>query len=154
MRMRFALVGLTLVLAAGTARGQEAAPAAGDGYAWTAACQECHADIYDAWAKTKHAKTFDRLNSDERKTPCAACHVTGPKQAIDVEGKIVNANVGCESCHGAGAAHIQSARAGSGKGPIKHGADQALCETCHNDKSPHYRGFFYGALVGLVHKTK
>jgi hypothetical protein len=27
-----------------------------------------------------------------------------------------------------------------------------LCQTCHNDKSPHFKGFYYNALVGLVHK--
>jgi len=152
MRISIGVVALALVAAAGVARAQQPVP--GEGYAWSAACQECHEAVYDAWSKTKHAHTLDRLNVDQRRTDCAGCHVTGPKQAIEVEGKIVNGNVGCESCHGAGAAHIAAARAGTGKGPIRRKSDQALCETCHNDKSPHYRGFFYGALIGLVHKTK
>jgi hypothetical protein len=66
----------------------------------------------------------------------------------------VNAHVGSESCHGPGAAHIKAAREGAGLGGIRRKSPQSLCETCHNDKSPHYRGFFYSALVGLVHRTK
>lgn len=153
MRIRIVMLGVALVGASmGSARAQDTAP--GAGYAWTPACQECHEAIYDAWSKTKHARTSDRLNVDQRQTDCVGCHVTGPKQGIEVDGKLVNANVGCESCHGAGAAHIKAAKEGTGVGPIRRKVPQSLCETCHNDKSPHYRGFFYGALVGLVHRTK
>jgi hypothetical protein len=66
----------------------------------------------------------------------------------------VNANVQCESCHGPGKAHIEAATGGAAKpGNVTRSPAQRLCETCHNDKSPHYRGFFYSALKGLVHKV-
>lgn len=137
----------------GFAAAQAAMPSA-DAYAWAGACKECHEAIHDSWSRTKHAKTIDRLNSDERKdTQCIGCHVSGPKEAVTVDDKIVNASVQCESCHGPGKAHIEAARAGNAAS-VKLTAKpaQPLCETCHNDKSPHYKGFYYNALVGLVHR--
>lgn len=125
------------------------------GFTWAAACRECHEAIHDSWSKTKHARTINRLNADERQagSQCVGCHVSGPKEPVLAEGTLVNANVQCEACHGAGKAHVEGAKAGNPApaGLVKK-PQAALCETCHNDKSPHYRGFFYNALVGLVHK--
>jgi hypothetical protein len=28
---------------------------------------------------------------------------------------------------------------------------EAVCVRCHNSKSPHFRGFFFNAMVGTVH---
>ena len=154
MRMFTTLGMLALSLALPSlASAQGTAPSA-DAYAWAAACKECHEAIHDSWSKTKHARTIDRLNSDERKdTQCVGCHVSGPKEAVTVESRIVNASVQCESCHGPGKAHIEAARAGNAASArLTPKPAQALCETCHNDKSPHYKGFYYNALVGLVHR--
>ena len=30
----------------------------------------------------------------------------------------------------------------------------SLCEECHSDKSPKFKGFWYDAMKGLVHKAK
>lgn len=125
------------------------------GYAWAAACKDCHAEIYDAWSKTKHARTINRLSGDERKagSACIGCHVSGPREPVVVSGELVNANVQCESCHGAGKAHVEGAKAGNAApaGLVKK-PQSAVCEACHNDKSPHYRGFYYNALAPFVHK--
>lgn len=138
------------------APGQAATPVPGtEGFVWAAGCKSCHEAIYNAWAKTKHAKTIGRLSAEERQagSPCIGCHVTGPKTPVDVEGTVINANVQCESCHGAGKAHVDAAAAGdASKAKMVKSPPQRLCETCHNDKSPHYRGFFFAALKGLVHK--
>ena len=143
------LLGLPASVAA-----QEAAPASAENFVWAGACKECHDAIHDSWSKTKHAKTIDRLNSDERKdAACVGCHVTGPKEAVTVETKIVNAGVQCESCHGSGKAHVEAAKAGNAASVHMTAKPAApLCQTCHNDKSPHFKGFYYNALVGLVHK--
>jgi cytochrome c553 len=144
----------TVALLPAAARAQTVAPPA-EAYAWAEACKACHGEIYDAWSKTKHAKTIVRLSADDKAKECIGCHVTGPKQAVMSGDKMVNADVQCESCHGPGKAHIEGAAAGTPKTPgLVRSPDQRLCETCHNDKSPHYRGFFYSALKGLVHKTK
>jgi hypothetical protein len=124
-----------------------------EGYAWADTCKSCHGAIHDAWAKSKHAKTIERLGEADRQKDCIGCHVTGPKAAVVADGKTVNASVQCESCHGAGKAHAEAAKTGTHVKMVRK-PDQKLCETCHSARSPHYRGFFYGALVGLVHKTK
>jgi hypothetical protein len=130
-----------------------AAPVA-EGYVWAEACKACHGAIWDAWHETKHARTIARLSADEKQTACVGCHVTGPKQVVMDGSAHVNANVQCEGCHGAGKAHIDAATAGTAKpGHVVASPDQRLCESCHNDKSPHYRGFFFSALKGLVHKV-
>jgi Ni/Co efflux regulator RcnB len=155
MRMPALLAAVILSsVVATSARAQETAPAS-DAYAWDAACKECHADIHDAWAKTKHARTINRLTGADRQagSACIGCHVTGPKDPLEVEGTMVNANVQCEACHGAGKAHIEAAKAGNAASVrLAKKPAAAVCETCHNDKSPHYRGFYYSALAGLVHK--
>jgi hypothetical protein len=147
-----------LLLLVGRGWGQEAPPAASqaEGYVWAGECKACHADIYDSWARTKHAKSWARFGAEERKpgSTCVGCHVTGPKEPIELGGEIVNANVQCEGCHGPGKAHVDAAKAGNAAAAkMVASPPQRLCETCHNDKSPHYRGFFFAALKGLVHKT-
>jgi RecJ-like exonuclease len=125
-----------------------------EGYVWAEACKACHGAIYDAWHETKHARTIARLSAEEKETACIGCHVTGPKQMVVEDSKHVNVYVQCESCHGAGKAHIEAATGGAAKpGGVVRSPAQRLCESCHNDKSPHYRGFFYSALKGLVHKV-
>jgi hypothetical protein len=159
MRSQLLLLVVAIALSAGTARAQEAAPpqpAAGEGYVWAAECKACHEAIHDAWSKTKHAKAFGRLNADERKagSQCIGCHVSGPKEPIEVEGSVANASVQCESCHGPGKAHVEAAKAGNAAAAkMVKLPPERVCASCHNDKSPHYRGFFYAAFKGLVHKS-
>ena len=154
MRMLTGLVATALVL--GVVSSAAAQPAPGqESYTWSAACKECHAEVYDSWSRTKHAKTIGRLNAEERKAggECIGCHVTGPKEPIMADGEMVNANVGCESCHGAGRAHVEAAKAGeAAKAKLVKKPQAPVCETCHNAKSPKFKGFYYSALVGLVHK--
>jgi hypothetical protein len=134
---------------------QPAAPADTSGYVWDLACKECHSEVYDAWAKTKHKTALNRLSAAEQDQPCGACHLTGSVKPVSVDGKIVNAGVQCESCHGPGKDHVDSAKAGAAT-PTKLGTKPAesLCVQCHNDKSPHFHGFFFAAMKGFVHKAK
>jgi hypothetical protein len=141
---------------ASVATAQVAEPPSTEGYVWAASCQECHSEIHEAWSKTKHARTINRLSGENREGDrCIGCHVTGVREAVTDGNTIVNANVQCESCHGPGKAHVEAAKAGNAaEARMVRKPAQKTCETCHNDKSPHYRGFFYSALVNLVHKTK
>jgi hypothetical protein len=149
-----------LLLAAWVAGGafgntQEATPPPDtSAYVWDAACKDCHSDIHTAWSRTKHATAINSLSPAQRQQECAGCHLTGSSSIVaDASGKPVNAGVQCESCHGAAREHAEAAVSGSPT-RLPRKPDQKLCETCHNSKSPHFRGFFYAAMAPLVHKVK
>ncbi len=151
------LVMLLLVwVASGTfALSQEAAPADTSGYVWDTGCKDCHEEIYAAWAKTKHKTALNRLSHSEQEKECAGCHFTGVPAPVSVDGRTVNGGVQCESCHGPGRAHAESAKVPGGT-PEKFAKKpgEATCTACHNSKSPHFHGFFYTAMKGFVHKAK
>ncbi|HEX2444850.1 MAG TPA: multiheme c-type cytochrome [Vicinamibacterales bacterium] len=159
MKLAITLVAMALLAAGGTrdepARAQQGAGPDVANYAWDGACKDCHTDVYESWAKTKHATALNRLTASERQQECVGCHVTGADRLIDVGGQPANSNVQCESCHGPGRAHVESAKTGGpGKGNIVRKPTSAACERCHNKKSPHFKGFFYDAMLGFVHRTK
>jgi len=73
---------------------------------------------------------------------CLDCHVTGLDVRIDAAGRwttdFVDAGVGCESCHGPGAAHAESMEPGDIVQPRKIDAERgmALCGSCHGPRDP------------------
>lgn len=89
-----------------------AGAAAGIGsWVGSAACTTCHAAQAAQWSHTSHARAYASIVADDRQfdQDCYSCHITGafdgtgptdPRQLHGLE------NVGCESCHGAGKAHI------------------------------------------------
>src|SRR5690349_12667461 len=125
---------------------QESARVQAPGYAWADSCRGCHQDIYDAWAKTKHASALDRLSNADQEKECIGCHVTGPKARVGDGKKVLNRGVQCEACHGAAAAHAAdpTMKAGLVKTPLS-----GTCEECHSDKSPKFKGFWYDAMKPL-----
>jgi excinuclease UvrABC ATPase subunit len=136
-----------IVGCAATAAAQE-----GPQYAGADSCKTCHQAIYDVWANTKHAKTFNRLSAEDKKTECVRCHVTGTAEQIAAEAdapKFPGAQ--CESCHGPGSLHVADPKVMTGV--AKKPAERA-CTKCHNDKSPHYHGFMYAAMAGFSHPVK
>lgn len=144
-------VALGLALWAAAPRAQNAPSTDASAFAWADSCKKCHEPIYEAWARTKHAKALERLSSSEQDKECIGCHVTGPKSRVKDGSKTLNAGVQCESCHGAAAAHVADPTVTTGL--VKKPA-AAVCEECHNAKGPHFRGFFYGAMTTLVHRVK
>ena len=69
---------------------------------WTGstACGSCHPRELAGWQATPHATTRTRF--DQRPpSKCLGCHATGEAPA----GPVVAVEVGCEACHGAGAAY-------------------------------------------------
>jgi hypothetical protein len=111
-----------------------AAAAAGPTYLGTAACGACHAPALAQWQTTKHARALSALMRIGRdKDPsCVGCHVTGylqpggPKEIAEAREKF--ANVGCESCHGAGKAHLEAA---DKKKSTARAVPEAICRGCH-----------------------
>jgi Cytochrome c554 and c-prime len=64
------------------------------------ACGACHPAELAAWQATAHARTRARFPS-RPEGRCLGCHATGESPA----GPAIAVEVGCEACHGAGAAY-------------------------------------------------
>jgi hypothetical protein len=135
-------------------------------------CKKCHLPAFKSWEKLKHAHAMDTLkpgNATEAKAKfkldpnkdyskdetCLPCHTTGYGKpggfalATDEGGAKkmeAMANVGCESCHGAGGKYLdlhdeimkskrkykqEEMRAAGSVIPTAE-----VCMTCHNEKSP------------------
>ena len=99
----------------------------------TAKCAECHEDAFAFWQKTKHAKAWETLESDNKQydLTCVGCHVVGYQKAggfcriKDVAGF---EDVGCENCHGPGSKHADDSDPGS----IVLKSTEATCASeCH-----------------------
>src|SRR4051812_18854446 len=72
---------------------------------WTgsAACGSCHPAELAAWQVTPHARTRERFAA-RPEARCLGCHATGEAPA----GPAIAVEVGCEACHGAGAAYAEA----------------------------------------------
>ncbi len=99
-------------------------------------CQECHTDQAKLWQDSTHAQAWGTLEKKNQQfnEDCLLCHVTLPFYDAD-KVKAGNfllmmpkslKNVGCEACHGPGAAHS----AGQGKIPVAR-PDEKVCLQCH-----------------------
>lgn len=106
---------------------REAAPK----YAGTASCTPCHAVAAKIWSDSAHAKALQTLISEGhgRDPDCVSCHVVGLDKSTgfrSVKETPQLADVGCESCHGPGAAHVES------NGKTKLGkVGERSCAPCH-----------------------
>jgi hypothetical protein len=132
-------------------------------YVGTAACAGCHGTAVDFWRATKHAQAMATLEKQHRaRSPeCIGCHVTGwlqPGGPSDVATATTRfRDVGCESCHGAGSAHVTAAlaRAASGQqvmspaGKIARQVPASVCLGCHTPDQTN-QGFDYAAFVGAI----
>lgn len=104
----------------------------------SAVCASCHVAEHDIWMSSAHAKalaTLERTGND-RDPECVGCHVVGLDAVTGFRDRVQTptlADVGCESCHGAGGKHLRDVYAAYGK------AGEASCLPCHNtDHSPEF----------------
>lgn len=111
----------------------------GKAFAGTARCGSCHASAAKVWRASEHAhglKTLEREGHD-RDPDCVGCHVVGLDKTTGFRSRKATpqlAEVGCESCHGAGAAH--AARPRLVRMPK---VGRAACAPCHTlENSPHF----------------
>ena len=104
------------------------------------ACKSCHKATHKQWSRSPHAKAMALLTgTDSADTACVRCHATPTHFGI-TEGKSTfntSESVGCESCHGAGAAHIAAPTKTNIVGLGEHCPEcviEAICTRCHTPK--------------------
>jgi hypothetical protein len=105
-----------------------------------ASCQECHAEAFPLWEKSKHSRGWVTLEEKGKQfhLNCVGCHVTGYEQPGGVcrlDKVAGREGVGCESCHGPGSLHAEDPTPKN----IVLSPGRELCVTCHNlENSPHF----------------
>lgn len=110
-------------------------------------CGECHEKQYNRWQRTAHANSLQSLKNEQQQynIRCLACHVTRESTISTAETYTRHLltlpeqfkKVGCEACHGPGAAHALS----QGKTPLRS-VTEATCTACHTqemDDNFHYQ---------------
>lgn len=116
-------------------------PLGAAGYAGSAACIACHQDAAAVHAKSRHADAFNALvkKGYQHDPDCLRCHVTGLGEGGYVRGAQAFAEVGCESCHGPGSAHIAAIAAGRPDQGRLPDLSAASCVGCHDaENSPRF----------------
>ena len=110
-------------------------------FAGSKRCGSCHPAAYKVWKESRHADALSTLEKggQDRDPDCVGCHVVGLELDRGFRSRSETpqlSDVGCESCHGPGAAHS----AGPTKAPMPQ-VGAASCRSCHvPDHSP---GFDY-----------
>jgi 2',3'-cyclic-nucleotide 2'-phosphodiesterase (5'-nucleotidase family) len=105
-------------------------------------CQTCHTAQHKMWAESNHALAYDNLEAVGKAfdPACLQCHTVGFDQPggffdMDITGHLLG--VQCESCHGAGRAHAESA--GAETLPNAGWRREQICAQCHTQ--PHSPSF-------------
>ena len=123
------------------------------GFSGNARCGSCHGAALKVWKASGHAHALATLEGQDhgRDPDCVPCHVVGsspkgspPTMAFRSRTQTPQlADVGCESCHGAGAAHSAN--------PLKVSLPKigrASCKPCHTlENSPNFDFDRYWAKV-------
>jgi hypothetical protein len=125
-----------------------------------ATCSQCHAQAWETWKRSNHARAWRTLVEQDLPPPpgsrkthqknaiwdpeCVCCHVTGFGEKTGFRGldhekaDAPLVNVTCEACHGPSGDHAERAMRGDSSYPgsaiarIATGAASSLCERCHD----------------------
>lgn len=105
-----------------------------DIYLGVGTCVRCHAEDFEVYTRTKHARAYMTLSKmfQQRDASCIGCHSTGYGKEGGFSGaRLVGspidlADVQCEACHGPGAEHSRDGRYAS------RAAES--CTQCHNQE--------------------
>ena len=129
-------------------------------YVGSKKCKMCHnkdakGAQYKQWVESKHAKAMESLNAEEAKDPtCLKCHSTHGSVDPDLVLTLkVEEGVSCESCHGPGSKYYPSGIMKSREKAMAKGLilpTKEVCVECHNEKSPHFKGFNFDEYVKLI----
>jgi hypothetical protein len=92
-------------------------------------CRRCHAEQYDQWATTAHARAYETLETANQATnpACLKCHTTCMLSLKQDGSEPVPENlhgVQCEVCHGNGTKHARDGSYGQ--------VAVATCRSCHD----------------------
>lgn len=147
-------------------------------YVGVKVCAPCHktektGNQFGVWQKAKHSEAFKTLASEKaaevakkkgltrpasESPECLECHT--PVTDAKLLDKTFDAHDGvqCEVCHGAGSAYKtmsvmkDKAKAiAAGMSEYKDDAAiEAKCKTCHNEKSPTFKGFNFKEMYGKI----
>lgn len=141
-------------------------------------CKACHNTAkmgkqYDVWSKTKHAEAYKTLLTDKANEIAKSKGITKPAaqapeclecHAKQIDPKLTESmysekdGVQCETCHGPGSAYKNmsvmkdKAKAiAAGLTDFKNDAAiEKWCKTCHNEKSPTFKGFKFEEMWGKI----
>ncbi|MEO7319717.1 MAG: multiheme c-type cytochrome [Chthoniobacteraceae bacterium] len=110
---------------------------AGADFAGSEACLGCHAAAADVWKESHHSRAFATLIRQEADADpnCIGCHTVGfgsPGGYRREFGAEKLTNVGCESCHGAGANHVAERARGLADGAKFRPLGAGDCQKCHH----------------------
>ncbi len=111
-----------------------------DEFVGSAECGSCHQSALRTWQRSAHSRALEPLKSEmEHRDPdCVPCHTVGLSSEHGFRSEASTphlANVGCESCHGAGKMHAQDPKST----PFAKVRKQA-CTNCHtSEQSPAFQ---------------
>lgn len=103
----------------------------------SAKCAECHEKEYNTFQQhSKKSQSWKNVSvmaaklTPEELQNCYTCHTTGYGRGgfVDYATSPHLADVGCETCHGAGAAHAEN----GDPSLITRKPDAKTCQTCHD----------------------
>lgn len=149
-------------------------------YVGVKTCSMCHkkpeqGEQLKIWEASAHSKAYQTLQTAEadkiakekgikgkavEAAECLTCHVTAfdaDKALIGKRFKVED-GVQCETCHGAGSEykskkimedHAKAVAAGM-TDYKDEAAIEAHCRTCHNDKSPTFKGFKFKEMWAKI----
>jgi hypothetical protein len=141
---------------------QEGEETAKPEYVGVQKCKMCHKKVHEAWKATTHATAFETLgDTSATDESCLPCHATGygsPGGYVDAESTPNFMGVTCESCHGAGSLYWKLPIMKDHEKAVANGLveqDSSVCISCHNEKSPTFKGFDYEkAKETGIHNTE
>lgn len=134
-------------------RGDPEACVAAEGaprYLGSQACSGCHAEAAALWATTPHARAWATLEEKGKDfdLTCVGCHSVGyrePGGYCSLDEVAAYRNVGCESCHGPGSAHVVA----PAEGHIDRARTERTCARgCHVPE--HSDAFVYESYVQRI----
>ncbi len=131
---------------------------------------------FQKWHASKHAEAFKVLLTPEaakiaasrgvkgkpsEAKECLECHVTGYDAPASMLGPKFNKEDGvqCETCHGAGKDYMKMSIMKNPKEAmangltllsVKDGSAEKLCVTCHNKRSPNFKGFDFNKMWSQI----
>lgn len=129
-------------------------------YVGSKKCKMCHnkdpkGAQYKQWAESKHAKAMESLSATEAKdATCLKCHSTVGHVDPDLVATLkVTDGVSCESCHGPGSKYFPNSVMKDRTKSLAKGLimpTEEVCITCHNEESPHFKGFDFAEYVAKI----